>query len=288
MSLTKIGVWAAIDALSAADAVAFAKRIEGWGYGALWMPEASGREVLSTAAWLLANTHRLMVASGIANIYARDALASASAQKGLNEHSGGRFLLGLGVSHVPLVKDLRHHDYGKPVATMRAYLQAMASAPYGSIPPAEPPKTVIAALGPKMLELSAELADGAHPYNVPPQHTEQARSILGKGKLLCVEQGVILETDASRARALGRKFLSLYLGLPNYVNNWMRLGFSDADFSGGGSDRLVDSVLVWGDESAIRARLEEHWQAGADHVCVQAISSSHVPDDQVLRLLAPA
>ena len=287
MDLTKIGVWAAIDALSAADAAAFAKRLEGWGYGALWMPEAGGREVLSTAAWLLANTGRLVVASGIANIYARDGLASASAQKGLNEQSGGRFLLGLGVSHIPLVKDLRNHDYGKPVATMRAYLQAISSAPYGAIPPAEPPKTVIAALGPKMLELSAELADGAHPYNVPPQHTEEARAILGKGKLLCVEQGVILETDAARARALGRKFLSLYLGLPNYVNNWRRLGFGDTDFAGGGSDRLVDSVLVWGDESAIRARLEEHWQAGADHVCVQAISASHVPDERVLRLLAP-
>ena len=138
-----------------------------------------------------------------------------------------------------------------------------------------------------MLELAAELTDGAHPYNVPPRHTEQARAILGKGKLLCVEQGVILETDPARARALGRNFLSLYLGLPNCVNNWRRLGFGDADFAAGGSDRLVDTALVWGDESAIRARLEEHWQAGADHVCVQAISSSHVPDDRILRLLAP-
>lgn len=287
MSLTKIGVWASIDALPATDAVAFAKRVEGWGYGALWMPEAAGREVLSTAAWLLANTDSLVVASGIANIYARDALASASAQKGLSEQSGGRFLLGLGVSHVPLVKDLRNHDYGKPIATMRAYLQAMASAPYWAIPPAVRPRTVLAALGPKMLELSAELTDGAHPYNVPPQHTEQARAILGKDKLLCVEQGVILETDPARARALGRKFLNIYLGLPNYVNSWRRLGFSDADFAGGGSDRLVDTVLVWGDESAIRARLEEHWQAGADHVCVQAIAASHGPDEQALRLLAP-
>jgi len=287
MDLTKIGVWAAIDALSAADAAAFAKRIEGWGYGALWMPEAAGREILSISAWLLANTGSLIVASGIANIYGRDALAAASAQKGLNEQSGGRFLLGLGVSHVPLVKDLRNHDYGKPIATMRAYLQAMASAPYGAIPPAERPKTVLAALGPKMLELSAELTDGAHPYNVPPQHTEQARSIIGKDKLLCVEQGVILETDPARARALGRKFLDLYLGLPNYVNNWRRLGFGDADFAGGGSDRLIDTVLVWGDESAIRARLEEHWQAGADHVCVQTISASHAPNEQLLRLLAP-
>jgi probable F420-dependent oxidoreductase len=287
MNLKKIGVWAGLDRLSAAEAAAFAKRVEEWGYGALWMPEAAGREVLSCAAWLLANTSRLVVASGIANIYARDALAAAAARKGLNEQSGGRFLLGLGVSHAPLVNDLRQHEYGKPVATMRMYLKAMASAPYWSIPPATPPKTVLAALGPKMLELAAELADGAHPYNVTPEHTREARAILGKDKLLCVEQGVILETDPTQARALGRKFLSLYLGLPNYVNNWRRLGFGEADFTGGGSDRLIDSVLVWGDESAIRARLEEHWQAGADHICVQAIGAEAVPDERVLRLLAP-
>jgi probable F420-dependent oxidoreductase len=287
MNLKSIGVWAALDGLSAADAAQFAKKVEGWGYGALWIPEAVGREVLSSAAWLLANTGRLIVASGIANIYARDALAAASAQKGLNEQSGGRFLLGLGVSHAPLVKDLRQHDYGKPVATMRTYLQAMAAAPYKSIPPPSPPKTVLAALGPKMLELSAELADGAHPYNVTPEHTREARSIIGKGKLLCVEQGVILETDPSQARALARKFLNLYMGLPNYVNNWRRLGFTDSDFAGGGSDRLIDAVIAWGDEKAIRARLDEHGQAGADHICVQAIGSTPLPDERVLSLLAP-
>jgi len=287
MNLKNIGVWAALDALSAADAAQFAKRVEGWGYGALWMPEALGREVLSSAAWLLAHTDSLLIASGIANIYARDALAAASAQKGLNEQSGGRFLLGLGVSHAPLVKDLRQHEYGKPVATMRTYLQAMASAPYRAVPPPSPPKTVLAALGPKMLELAAELADGAHPYNVTPEHTSQARAILGRGKLLCVEQGVILETDPSKARSIAREFLNLYMGLPNYVNNWKRLGFSDSDLSGGGSDRLVDGVIAWGDEKALRARLEEHWQAGADHICVQAIGPGHVPDERVLSLLAP-
>lgn len=287
MNLKSIGVWAALDGLPARDAAQFAKKLEGWGYGALWIPEAVGREVLSSAAWLLANTTRLVIASGIANIYARDALAAASAQKGLNEQSGGRFLLGLGVSHAPLVKDLRQHEYGKPVATMRAYLQAMAAAPYKSIAPPSPPKTVLAALGPKMLELSAELADGAHPYNVTPEHTREARSIIGKGKLLCVEQGVILETDPSQARAIARKFLELYMGLPNYVNNWKRLGFTDSDFAGGGSDKLIDAVIAWGDEKAIRARLDEHHQAGADHVCVQAIGSTALPDERVLSLLAP-
>src|ERR1700730_17339986 len=236
MRLTNLGVWAATDGLSAAAAAAFAKRVEAWGYGALWIPEAVGREVFSASAWLLAGTSSLIIASGIANIYARDSFSAAAAQKGLNEQSGGRFLLGLGVSHIPLVEGVRKLQYGKPVATMRAYLRAMAEAPYQSVPPASPPETVLAALGTKMLALAAESADGAHPYNVTPEHTRQARAILGVGKLLCVEQGAILETDPRQARARARQFLSIYLGLPNYVNNWRRLGFTDTDFAGGGSD----------------------------------------------------
>jgi probable F420-dependent oxidoreductase len=251
------------------------------------MPEAFGREVFSASAWLLANTSSLIIASGIANIYARDAMAAAAAQKGLNEQSGGRFLLGLGVSHIPLVEGARQHTYGKPVATMRAYLKAMSQTAYGAVLPAAAPKTVLAALGPKMLELSAQQADGAHPYNVTPEHTRGARAILGAGKLLCVEQAAILESDPARARAVARQFLAIYLGLSNYVDNWKRLGFTDADVAGGGSDRLVDAVVAWGDERAIRARIDAHWQAGADHVCVQALSESALPDERLLALLAP-
>ncbi len=287
MSVEKLGVWAAIDRFGAVDAAAFAKRVESWGYGALWMPEAVGREVFSASAWLLANTSNLMIASGIANIYARDPFSAAAAQKGLNEQSGGRFLLGLGVSHIPLVEGLRRHQYGKPVATMRAYLQAMAEAPYQSVAPVERPKTVLAALGPKMLELAAIHADGAHPYNVTPEHTRQARTLLSAGKLLCVEQAAILESNATKARAMAREFLAIYLGLPNYVNNWKRLGFSDADVAAGGSDRLIDAIVVWGSERTIRARIDEHRQAGADHVCVQAIGERGLPDERLLSLLAP-
>jgi probable F420-dependent oxidoreductase len=170
---------------------------------------------------------------------------------------------------------------------MRAYLQAMAKSPYQSVAPAAPPQTVLAALGPKMLELAAQLADGAHPYNVTPEHTRQARAILGPGKLLCVEQAAILETKPAAARAAGRRFLAVYMGLPNYVDNWRRLGFSDADFAGGGSDRLIDAVIVWGDEKAIRSRIDEHWQAGADHVCVQALGQTARFDESLLALLAP-
>jgi probable F420-dependent oxidoreductase len=286
MQIGKLGVWAATDNLTASKAADFARRVEAWGYGALWIPEGMGREIFSACAWLLANTGALVLASGIANIYARDPLSSAAAQKGLNEQSGGRFLLGLGVSHLPIV-EARKHAYGKPLATMRAYLQGMAEAEYRSASPPAPPKTVLAALGPKMLELSAELADGAHPYNVPPEHTRRARSILGAGKLLCVEQAAILETNAAEARAIARRFLAFYFSLPNYVDNWRRLGFTDTDFAGGGSDRLIDAVIAWGDEKAIRARLAEHWQAGADHVCVQAVGPTSLPDERLLALLAP-
>lgn len=287
MDVKKLGVWAWIDGLTAAAAAAFAQRVEAWGFGALWMPEAVGREIFSASAWLLAKTNTLVIASGIANIYARDAVSTAAAQRGLNEQSGGRFLLGLGVSHVPLVEGLRRHSYGKPVPTMRAYLEGIAQAPYRAVPPSAPSQTVLAALGPKMLELSARQADGAHPYNVPPEHTQKARGLLGPGKLLCVEQGAILQTDPSRARSLGREFLAMYLALPNYVDNWRRLGFKDSDFVSGGSDRLIDAVIAWGDERAIRTRIEQHWQAGADHVCVQAIGPQGQPDEQLLRLLAP-
>jgi probable F420-dependent oxidoreductase len=287
MMLKKLGVWAGLDRCSAADAAAFAKRVEAWKYGALWIPEGMGREVFTASAWLLANTSNLTIASGIANIYGRDPTSAAAARMGLNEQSGGRFLLGLGVSHVPLVEGVRRHEYRKPVATMRAYLDAMAQAPYHSVAPADKPKSVLAALGPKMLELSAKQTDGAHPYNVTPEHTREARAILGAGKLLCVEQAAILVTDPSKARARARQFLAIYLGLPNYVNNWKRLGFADADMEGGGSDRLIDAVIVWGNVEAIRARIEEHWEAGADHVCVQAIGENGEPDEHLLGLLAP-
>ena len=246
----------------------------------LWRPvdtRGGGREVLSSAAWLLANTTRLVVASGIANIYARDALAAASAQKGLNEQSGGRFLLGLGVSHAPLVKDLRQHEYGKPVATMRAYLQAMAAAPYKSIPPPSPPQTVLAALGPKMLELAGG-AGGRCP-------SLQCDTRTHPGGSLHIRQGQApvcrIGRDPGDRRFAGtraRPQISRSLhGSAQLCEQLARLGFADADFAGGGSDRLIDAVIAWGDEKAIRARLDEHRQAGADHVCIQPIGGTTCP-----------
>lgn len=290
MQLGKLGVWAGLDGLSAANALAFAQRTEKRGYKALWTPESRGRNVLVNAAWLLAGTSSLVIASGIANIYARDATAMANAQRGLNEQSGNRFLLGLGVSHRPLVSDLRGHTYGPPVPTMRAYLEAMRAAPYQAPPPSEPPQTVLAALGPRMLALAAEMADGAHPYCVTPEHTAEARRILGP-KLLCPELMVLLETDPAKARTAARTALSTYVQLENYANNWRRLGFTDDDLAGGGSNRFVDANVAWGDEGAIRKRIQLFWDAGADHVCIQSIhpsGSRSTIDERIFDLLAPA
>lgn len=291
MQIGRLGVWASMDGMTAAAAADFAQRVEGWGYGALWVPESRGRNVLVVSSWLLASTRTLTVATGIANIYARDAQASAAGQHALAEQSGGRFLLGLGVSHVPLVEGLRGHTYGKPVETMRGYLEGMRRASYAAPPPAETPKTVIAALGPKMLALAGSHADGAHPYLVSPAHTKEARGILGPGKLLCPEQTVVGETDPARARRIGRAWLGRYLEMVNYRQNLLRLGFAAADLASGGSDHLVDTVIAWGDATAIRKRIDEHWAAGADHVCIQALNPDEatpaLPDQRLLAAMAP-
>ena len=291
MELGRLGVWVGMDGMSAATAAAFTKRVEDRGYGALWIPEGRGRNALVLSSWLLCHTKRLIVATGIANIYARDPVAMAGGQRALAEQSDGRFLLGVGVSHRPTVEGVRGHTYGKPVPMMRAYLQAMREAPYGAPQPSARPLTIVAALGPRMMALSSELADGAHPYNTTPEHSAQARTILGSGKLLCPEVWVLLETDRVKARSAARRTLSRYLQLENYVNGWRRQGFSDADLAGGGSDRFLDAMVAWGDEGAIRARIQQHWDAGADHVCIQPISPPDSQDtiaERVLDLLAPA
>lgn len=289
MDISRLGVWTFLDTLSPRDAVELARKLEKWGYSALWMPEAVGRDPFAVHSFLAAHTSKLVLATGIANIYARDAMTTRALQQTLAELSEGRFLLGLGVSHKPMVADLRGHDYSKPLTAMRRMLVAMKKALYlGPAPGAEAP-IVIGALQPKMLALSAELAQGAHPYNTPPEHTSRAREILGTGPLLCPEQKAILVKDAAQARALGRQHLATYIGLPNYRNCWRSLGFSDEDFAAGGSDRLIDTVFAWGDETAIAARLQAHRDAGADHVCMQPIRSDGQmgPDLDLLEAFAP-
>ncbi len=290
MDIGRLGCWTWLDGMSGSEAADFAGRLEELGYGVLWIPEAVGRDPFSTIAYLACQTKKLIFATGIANIYARDPMSIRAVQQTLGELTGGRFILGLGVSHAPLVTGIRGHEYGKPVATMRGTLDAIEKALYlGPKPEAEAP-IVIAALRQKMLALAAERCRGAHPYNVPPEHTARAREILGTGPWLCPDQKVILETDASAAREIGRKHLATYLDLPNYRNNWRWLGFGDDDFSNGGSNRLIDAVFAWGDEKAIAERLKAHHDAGADHVCLQALrgDGSRGPDERVLEIFAPA
>jgi probable F420-dependent oxidoreductase len=268
--LGRVGVWSfALQRLTAADACAAVREYEGLGYPAVWMPESVGsKEVFAHAALLLAGSERAIVAPGIASIYARDPMAMAGGAKALAEAYPGRFVLGIGVSHAPSV-ETRGHEYGKPVETMRNYLDTMAAASYAGPEPSEPVPLVLAALGPKMLELAAERADGAHPYFVPVEHTPIAREAVGAECCLAVEQTAVLSTDPEAARRIGRAFARHYLALPNYANNLRRLGWSDDDIANDGSDRLIDAVVAWGDVDAIVARVKAHLDGGADHVCVQ-------------------
>ena len=274
MNLGRIGIWTStLDFQPASKAQEAARELEALGYAAIWFPEALRREALSNASLLLAATSRIVVATGIANIYARDPVTMAAGQKTLAEAYPGRFLLGIGVSHQPTVENLRGHVYGKPVPTMRAYLEAMSKAPYQAVEPPEKPMTILAALGPNMLQLAAELTAGAHPYFVPVEHTRRAREVVGPKAMLAPEQAVVLETNADKARSIARVHTEYYLRLTNYVNNLRRLGYSEEDVTGGGSDRLVDDVVAWGDVDHVAARIQAHFDAGANHVSVQVIAA---------------
>ncbi|MCW2952682.1 MAG: class F420-dependent oxidoreductase [Conexibacter sp.] len=284
----RVGVWLGVLALEPASREReIAARIETLGYGALWFGEApTNREALSHAAILLAATQTIPVATGIANIWARDASAAANGANTLGEAYDDRFLLGLGVSHAPAV-ELRGHEYGKPLAAMRGYLDAIDGQSYAAPAPVRPPARVLAALRPRMLELARDRSAGAHPYFVPPRHTARARELLGPGPFLAPEQAVVLETDPDRARSLGREHMELYLQLPNYVNNLRELGYGDDDFADGGSDRLVDAIVAWGDVDAIAARVAAHHAAGADHVAVQSFARDAETALRQLEQLAP-
>jgi probable F420-dependent oxidoreductase len=237
--------------------------VESRGYSAFWYPESRGYESMALGSFLLANSQRLVIGSSIANIYARDAYTAKRGLATLNALHGGRFILGLGVSHVPMVEGLRGHSYDKPIPAMRGYLDGMDKAGEEDLP------VVLAALGPKMLELAAARTRGAVPYNVTPEHTARAAKILGPGKILAVEQKVCVETDKAKARALGRKELARYMTLTNYVNNWLRLGFTEAELKDGGSDRFIDAMVLSGDAATVKAGLRAHFTAGATHVCIQ-------------------
>ena len=291
MNLGSVGIWTfELDARPAAEMQAIVGELERLGYGAVWLPDGFGRDPLAHAGLALAGSHRIVVATGVASIYGRGAHAMAAAQLTLTEAHPERFLLGLGVSHAPLVEGLRGGSYGRPLAGMRAYLQAMddASFPFAA-QPAAPGRRVLAALGPKMMALAAERADGAHPYLTTAEYTAAARAELGPDRLLAPHMAVMLEADPGRARERGRAFLTPYLGLPNYRRHFARLGFGPDDLADGGSARLVDALIAWGTVDEVRKRIAEQLDAGADHVAVQVIGAEpgHPPLTE-WRTLAPA
>jgi probable F420-dependent oxidoreductase len=290
MDIGTVGIWFFLDAMTAPESAQFVQTVEKAGYKALWIPEAVGREPFAHAAYLLDHTERLSIATGIANIWARDAITMAAASKTVAELSGGRFVLGIGVSHKPLVSNLRGHSYDKPYSYMKEYLPKMKSALYRAPEPKEEVPIVLAALHPKMLALSAAQTRGTHTYFVPPEHTARARAQLGPEPWICAAQAVILERDATKARTMARQYMKTYVPrLPNYTNNLKALGYTDAEFANGGSDRLVDDIVAWGSEEKIQDRIEAHLKAGATHVCILPIrvDSESLPDPRAVEAFAP-
>jgi probable F420-dependent oxidoreductase len=294
IDISRPGVFAFLDSMEHPESPMFAREVERLGYSTMWIVEATGRNSLALAPWLLAKTERLCVGTGVASIWARAASTMAAAARTAAEFSGGRFILGVG-SNNPVSAAMRGLSYGKPVTYMREYLAAMKAAAYTAPRPAAEPPVLLAALNRKMLALAGSDADGTLTYFVPPEHTALARSIVGEGKWVCAEQAVMLETDPAQARAAAREYMKLYLTLPPYQRSLRSLGFGAADLADGGSDRLVDAIVAWGDEDKLRARIDAHYKAGATHVCILALSASSspsprgsmVPDLRALQALAP-
>ena len=282
--LTGTGIWSGGlrygDPAEAADA---ATELDELGYTALWIPDIGG-DVFDVVERLMIATKTATVATGILNLWMHTAEETAESHARLAAAHGDRFLVGIGVSHAPLIDAGEPGRYRQPLAAMTSFLDRLDAAP-AALAPSD---RVLAALGPKMLELARTRSAGAHPYNVTPEHTAQARQALGRAGWLLPEQAVALATDADQARKLGRDHLTHHLALPNYTNNLRRLGFGDADFSDGGSDRLVDAIVAWGNEDAIASRVREHMDAGADHVCIQVLSEEGMLPRRAWRELAPA
>jgi probable F420-dependent oxidoreductase len=269
IELGRIGVWSGqLRRGERARAPEAVSELEALGYGALWMPGGSGPEFFALAEACLAATRRIVISSGILSVWTNPAPEVAAARAALAERHPGRFLLGLGVSHAHLVEEQTGRRFEHPVAVMAGYLDELAA----TSQPVPREELVLAALGPRMLALSAARTWGAHPYFVTPEHTRLARFVLGPGRLLAPEQAVVLERDPARARSIARRHVEFYLHAPSYTSNLRRLGFTDSDFVAAGSDRLVDALVAWGDLGAIGRRVEEHLSAGADHVCLQVLT----------------
>jgi probable F420-dependent oxidoreductase len=251
-----------------------ARELVGWleslGFGAIWVGEATSKPALIHATLLLEGGTRIAVGTGIASVWAQDPMMATNASRTLNEAFPGRFVLGLGVSH-PSLTEPRGREYRSPLEHMRWYLETMDQAPWFGLD-VQPAPRVLAALGPKMLELARDRAAGAHPYFVPVEHTARAREILGPEPLLAPEQAVTLEQDQETARRIARRYMKGYLELENYTKNLKRLGWTDDDMAGGGTDRLVDAMVAWGGVERVKERVGQHLDAGADHVAIRILS----------------
>jgi probable F420-dependent oxidoreductase len=283
MDLLGVGIWSSQLRYGNADeAGEAAAELEDLGFTALWIPDVGG-PVLDSVDHLLASTKHTVIATGILNLWMHEPAAVAERYASLTKTHGERLLLGIGCSHAPLIDSKDPGRYRKPLAATRAFLDAIDATEQ----PVPAENRVLAALGPKMLELSATRARGAHPYLVTPDHTRTAREVLGDGPLLLPEQAVLLTDNRDEARAVGTDWLRNYLALPNYANNLLRSGFTQDDLDSV-SDRLFDAIIAWGDEDAILKRVNEHRAAGADHVCVQALTSDPLdfPREQWRRLAA--
>ena len=281
-----VGLWTAtLDSVPPMRAVQLAQEIEDLGYPSLWFPEAWGREAFTQAALLLSVTTRLTVATGIANIWARDAVATRNAARTLAAASRDRFVLGLGVSHQPLVERLRGHAYASPLAHLREYLEAMDAVPMHAYEAETPVPVVLAALGPRMLHLAGERTAGAFTYLVTPEHTAVARSALGDA-FLVVEQAVVLGQDRATYLERAHAHLDFYTGLTNYRNNWARLGFTEADWVRGGSEALCEALVAHVDLEGGREVVARHRAAGADHVLLQVLGEGAEPPLEEWRRLA--
>jgi probable F420-dependent oxidoreductase len=261
--------------------------LDNLGFSALWVPEGgASREIFAHLSLLLSSSERITICSGIANVTSRHPETMAGGARTLADAFGDRVVLGIGIGHQSTA-GRRNQEWGDPVGRMEAYLDAMDAARMGP-DPAIPVRRLLAALGPRMLGVAGERALGAHTYLVPVEHTVRARSLLGPEPVLAVEQTVVVSADPAAARGIARSWATHYLELPNYANNWRRLGYGD-DLGDGGSDRLIDAAIAWGDVSSIADRVRQHLDAGADHVCVQVVSGR---DDDVrlpaLRELADA
>jgi probable F420-dependent oxidoreductase len=282
------GILVYVDTMTAAECAAFARGVERLGYHVLWLPETFGRDPFVMSTYMLSHTSRMVVGTAIANVWKREPMATAAAARNLAELYGGRFVLGLGVSAGPFMRrnGLR---FQAPVEFVRDYLARMKDAPYKApMPPAEP-KVVLAGLRPRMLQVASEMTDGVITALSPPSLIARMRSVLGPKKLLLAQQMVMLETDPNQARAAIRNFMRFYMNAPPYRRHFTDLGFNDADMQNGGSDRLIDSIIAWGDEARLRERIQTHRDAGADHVYLIPLSSrgGRLPDMRVIEALAP-